>query len=382
MHFFVSSFSLLQKLCVLHKIINPRNNSEYFIFEIFGEKLIIMISDSENNIITTEIQVCVKKNSKEKIAIHPKLMIDLLNTFPEEPILIKKEKNILNIYSKQGNYPIPSISNEMINSINSDPNTLLIVKKTSKIILYSKILLKILKKTLFATGNEYLTPIMNGVFFHFSPHGSTFVATDTYKLVKYTINHIRFNYSIKFTIHKKSLKILQNILNEENEKSIVTIEYNKIDIIKFHFKNKIFLCKFIDEKYPDFNSVIPKNKDILFIVNRLLFLNSIKRISIFSKKKISLIRFHLKNNKLKIYEEDPIIPSYSKIQCKSIYEEFKGGYIKMAFNSQFLIETLSSFNEDFISFEFCNSNKSGIMRPYSNTKKEESILILIMSVII
>ncbi|WP_113738084.1 DNA polymerase III subunit beta [Blattabacterium clevelandi] len=380
MHFFVSSFYLLQKLCVLHKII--KNNSKYFLFELFEEKLIIIISDSENNILTTEIKVCVKKKSKEKIAIHPKLMIDILNTFPEEPLLIKKEKNILNIYSKQGSYPIPSISNE-IKSINNYSNTFLVVKKTKKIILYSKILLKILKKTLFATGNEYLNPIMNGVFFHFSPYGSTFVATDTYKLVKYTIYNIRFNYSIKFTIHKKSLHILQNILNEEHEKSIVDIEYKKIDIIKFNFKNKTFLCRLINEKYPDFNSVIPKNKDISFIVNRLLFLNSIKRISIFSKKKISFIRFYLKNNKLKIYEEDSIISNYSKIQCKSIYEKCQGEYIKMGFNSKFLIESLSSFNENFISFELCNSNKTGIIRPYSNNiKKKESILILIMSVII
>ncbi|AWU44092.1 DNA polymerase III subunit beta [Blattabacterium punctulatus] len=380
MHFFVSSFSLLQKLYVLHKII--KNNSEYFLFELFGEKLIIIISDSENNIITTEIKVCVKKKSKEKIAIYPKLMIDILNTLPEEPfLLIKKEKNILNIYSKQGSYPIPSISNE-IKSINNYLNTFLVIKKKKKIFLYSKILLKILKKTLFAVANKDFNPIMNGVFFHFSPYGSTFVATDTYKLVKYTIYNIRLSYSIKFTIHKKSLQILQNILNEEHEKSIVYIEYKKIDIIKFNFKNKTFLCRLIDEKYPNFNSLIPKNKDISFIINRILFLNSIKRISIFSKKKISLIRFYLKNNKLKIYEEDPIISSYSKIQCKSIYEKYQGGYIKMGFNSKFLIEALSSFNEDFISFELCNSNKTGIIRPYSNIKKKESILILIMSIII
>ncbi|AER40840.1 MAG: DNA polymerase III subunit beta [Flavobacteriales bacterium] len=381
MHFFVSSFSLLQKLYVLHKIIDPKNNSEYFIFELFGEKLMILISDSENNMITTEIQVSVKKNSKEKIAIPTKLIIDLLKTFPKEDIILKKEKKILYIYSEQGYYPIPTIYEDQLSNNNElikFTNNFLIVN-TQKITLSSKILLKILNKTLFAIGNEYFNPIMNGVYFNFSPYGATFVATDTYKLVKYTINNIKLNHSIEFTIPKKSLKILQNILKEEKETSSVTIEYNKIDIIKFYFENKTFLCRLINERYPDYNSVIPKNKDMLLIINRLSFLNSVKRVSIFSKEKISFIRFCLDDEKLKIYEENPF--NYSKIKCKYIIaNNFQYRSIKLGFNSKFLIETLSSFNDDFVSFELYD--KVGIFRPYSNTKKEESFLILIMSVIV
>ncbi|WP_185859867.1 DNA polymerase III subunit beta [Blattabacterium cuenoti] len=382
MHFSVSSFSLLQELYILHKIINTK--CSLFKLKIFGKKLVIMVSDSENHFVTTEIQVYVKKTSEEKIAIHPKLMIEVLKTFPNETIFIKKEKNTLNIYSKQGDYPIPIICHE-----NQNRHHITIFssmenfekENTLKITLFSKILLKILNKTLFAIGNEEIKPVMNGIFFRFSPNGATVVATDTYKLVKYTLKHIRSNQYIEFIISRKSLRILQNILF--NEKKSVTIEYKKIGMLKFSFETKTFLCGLINEKYPDYNSVIPKNKDISFIINRLFFLNSIKRISLFSKEKTNFIRFNLSDNTLKIYEENTKIHSFSKIRCKYIAEYFRNeSIIKMGFNSKFLIEILSSFKEDFVSFELYSLNRIGILKPFYSSKKEESILILIMSIIV
>lgn len=381
MHFSVSSFSLLQELYILHKIINTKYS--LFKLKIFEKKLVIMVSDSKNHLITAEIKVYVKKTSEEKIAIHPKLMIEVLKTFQNETIFIKKEKNTLNIYSEQGNYPIPIICHE-----NKNRHHITIFssmenfekEKTLKVTLFSKILLKILNKTLFATGNDKIKSFMNGVFFRFSPKGATFVATDTYKLVKYTLKNIKSNQYIEFIISKKSLRILQNILF--NEKKSVTIEYKKMGILKFSFETKTFLCKLINEKYPDYNSVIPKKKDISFIINRLFFLNSIKRISLFSKEETNFIRFNLSDNTLKIYEENTKIYIFSKIRFKYVAEYFRGeSIIKMGFNSKFLIETLSSFKEDFVSFELYSSNRIGILKPISSSNKEESILMLITSII-
>ncbi|WP_185870480.1 DNA polymerase III subunit beta [Blattabacterium cuenoti] len=389
MHFSVSRFSFLQKLYALHKIITPPRNSEYFLLEIFGEKLMIMLSDSEN-LITTEIQVYVKKYSKEKVAVHPQLIIDILRTFSDETLLIKfkKEKKILNIGSKQGDYNIPIIFKSHLTYFNKKKLSHILHPK-KKITLFSNMLLNILNKTLFVIENnkEELRPIMNGVFFQFSSYGSTFVATDTYKLVKYTIDHIKLDQFIEFTIPKKSLNILKKILiNETNEKSKVTIEYhNKMDL-KFYLENETFSCLLINEKYPNYNSFIPNKYDVSFIINRISFLNSIKRISILNKKKTSFIRFYfLNDNRLKIYEENARISSFLTIiqyESESIDNSFQKKEIKIGFNSQFLIEILSSFNEDFVRFELYSTfNKVGILRPINN-KKEESILILIMSVII
>ncbi|WP_238858496.1 DNA polymerase III subunit beta [Blattabacterium cuenoti] len=221
---------------------------------------------------------------------------------------------------------------------------------------------------------------MNGVNFQFTPFGATFVATNTYILVKYTINYLKFNHYINFTISKKSLKIIKNILINNNYIKKIIIEYNQIDLVKFKFKNKIFLCKIINKKYPNYNYVIPNynytnNENISLKINRILFLNSIKRISLFTKKKF--IFFSFKNNKIKIYANNTSIYNYLNIEF--INNNFKYESIKIGFNYKYLINILSSLHENFINFEFYHLNKIGL---FKQNNKKENILILIMSIII
>ncbi|ACY40082.1 DNA polymerase III subunit beta [Blattabacterium sp. (Blattella germanica) str. Bge] len=386
MYFFVSSHSLLQKLHTLYQIINSNNsNSEYFIFEIVKNKLkIIVLCDSEN-IVNTYIKVNVKKYTKEKVVVSTKLMIDVLTTFPNETLFFKKKKIALNIFSEQGSYKIPIYFHKYSMNFFKKKESIF-RSSTMKITLFSNILSKILNQTLFAVGDKKFQPILNGVFFQFSPYEANFVATDTFRMVKYTIKNLKFDKYIEFTIPKKSLDIIREILKNEKNSNIV-IEYNnKINIV-FHFQNHIFSCRLINQKYPNYNSVIPNNNcDVSFVINRLLLLNTIRRISIFSKKKKNFIHLHLNRNKLKIFEQKAI-NNYnfgSKIKCKPIFDDLrKIESIQMGFNSKFLIEILSSLNENFISFELYHSNKIGILRPFSNKnkKKKESISILIMSTI-
>ncbi|WP_185869006.1 DNA polymerase III subunit beta [Blattabacterium cuenoti] len=390
MYFFVSSYSLLQKLHTLYRIINHNNsNAEFFIFRIIKNKLEIKVLYDYENVVNTFIKINVKKNTKEEAVISTNLIINVLSTFHDEMLLFKKKKNSLSICSKQGTceVPISSIHKHSIDFLRKKRSIL--VKSTSsiKITLYSNVLLKILNKTLFAVGNKEFKPILNGVLFQFSPYEANFVSTDTFRMVKYTIKNLKFDRNIEFTVPKKSLNIIREILKNENNSNIV-IEYkNNINIV-FHFENHIFSCKLINEKYPDYNSVIPnRNWDVLLIINRLLLLNTIRRISIFSKKnRNNFIYLHLNRNNLKIceFEQENINNFESNIKCKPIFDGLsKLEKIKMGFNSKFLIEILSCLNENFILFELHHSKKIGILRPCSDKydKKEESIFILIMSTI-
>ncbi|WP_185872197.1 DNA polymerase III subunit beta [Blattabacterium cuenoti] len=395
MYFFVSSRFLLQKLHTLYQIINSHNlNSKYLIFNIIKNKLkIIVFSDSEN-IVKTYIKINVKKYTKKKVIVSIKFMIDILTTFHNDILLFKRKKNTLHIYFEKVSYKIPTYSHShkyLIDFFYKKKSTLKLSTtiNTIKITLFSNTLLKILNRTLFAVGNKKFQPILNGVFFQFSPYEANFVATDSFRLVKYTIKNIKFNKNIKFIIPKKSLYIIKKILKNEKKSNII-IEYNNNINIIFHFKNYIFSCSLINEKYPDYNSIIPnKNWDVSFVINRLLLLNIIKRISIFSKKKKkNFIHLHLNRNNLKICEYDQeTINDYNfglKIKCKPIFNKLtKLKNMKMGFNSQFLIEILSSLNENLILFELYHSYKIGILKPFLNKNKqtEESISILIMSTI-
>ncbi|WP_185858499.1 DNA polymerase III subunit beta [Blattabacterium cuenoti] len=388
MYFFVFSYSLLQKLHSLYEIIRYSKLDILTLEIINNNQLKITGSyDSYNNIIKTYVKIHVKKNTQKKIVISIKFMMDILSTFPNEMLSIEKKNNVLNIYSKQGIYSIPILIQKNLLSKNrfmyGNNNTSSFIRIT----LFSNILSKILNKTLFSVedGYDYDNNIINGVYFKFLPNRAYFVATDNFRLVKYTIKHIlKLDKNIEFIIPKKSLEIVKRILIIEKKCNVI-IEYHKVNII-FRFEHHTFSCKLIREQYPDYNSFIPNyNGDIAFVINRLLLLNTIKRILLFSNKKNFFIHFQWNHNKLKIYEQNSINNHYfdSKIQCNPIfYDGKKIENIQMDFHSQFLIETLLSINEKFILFELYYSNKIGILKPFYKKKKEESIFILIMSTII
>ncbi|WP_185861245.1 DNA polymerase III subunit beta [Blattabacterium cuenoti] len=372
MYFSIFSSFLLRKLHALYKIIDIHGLSNLIIFEIDKKnQLQITWGLDSKNLIQTYMKINVKKYTKEKITISIKFIIDVLTTFSNENLFIKKEKNTLNIYSQYGIYEIPICFDS-----NQNYKSFIQICKGHfiKIDLSSDILLKILNKTLFMSVREKLKPVLNGVLFQFLSHEANFISTDTYRLVKYTIKNFQINKNVQFIISRKYLNIIKEILKEEKEKSHIVIEYYDQKNIIFRLKNHILLCQLINEKYPNYHYIIPHKKcKISIIINKLLLLNTIKRIFLFSEKKNNFIDFHFNNNKLKICNQKTINIPTSEIQCKIVINNIKR--MKIGFDSQFLIEILSSL-EDFIYFEFYD--KMGILK---SLKKEESIFILIMSTI-
>ncbi|WP_185857928.1 DNA polymerase III subunit beta [Blattabacterium cuenoti] len=372
MYFSVSNYSFLRKLHTLYKVISINNLSNLITFIISKKnKLKIIWGLDSKNIIYTSVNINVKRSSKEHVTVSIQFLIDLLTTFSNEKLFIKNQKNTLNIYSKQGVYEIPTYfdSNQNIFVICNQPFF-------TKIHLYSNIFLKILDKTLFYTENEEQKPI-NGVFFQFFTHEANFISTDTYRFVKYTIKNFKTDKNVQFTISRKYLNIIKDIIKYEKKNNIIIEFCNKKNII-FYFQDHIFSCPIMNEKYPDYHSVIPNKKcHISIIINKLLLLNSIKRVSIFEKNRKNFIDFHFNHKKLKICNQNTINNYTSKIKCQVVYNDLKK--FQIGFNSKLLIEILSSLGEDFVYFELYH--KMGIIKPLYHKKKEESIFVLIMSTI-
>jgi|GEM_PF-6592764 DNA polymerase sliding clamp subunit (PCNA homolog) len=376
MYFSIHNYSLLRKLHTLYESINFNGLSNLITFE-FSDKNQLKITwglDSKN-LVYTYINIKKYNKNKEKITLSIKLMMDILTTFSNEKLYIKKKKNTLNIYSKHGTYEVPIFCNSNYDQPLTHRSIFV------KINLCSNIFLKILNNTLFIEDVSELKPILNGVFFQFFYNKANFISTDTYRLVKYTIKNIKTNKNVQFTISRKYLSIIKTILKKE-KKSFIVIEYYDNNNIIFRFKNHIFSCQLINEKYPNFYSTITHNEcKASVIINKFLLLNTIKRICVFSKRKNKFVNLHFNHEKLKIRDQNRIDRDspVSEIQCKTLFKKVKN--IKIGFNSQFLIEILSFLNEDFIYFELYD--KMGILRPsYNKNKKEkESIFILIMSTI-
>ena len=217
---------------------------------------------------------------------------------------------------------------------------------------------------------------MSGAFFQFSPEGLIFVATDAHKLVKYSRTDVKASQVADFIMPKKPFNILKGILaTTETE---VTIEYNDSNAT-FSFESYVLTCRLIDGKYPNYEAVIPKENPNKLIINRVLLLNSVRRVAIFSNKTTHQIRFKIAGAELNISAEDI---DYSNKAEERLTCDYQGDDLQIGFNSRFLSEMLTNLQSDEIMLEMSMPNRAGILTPIDGLDEGETVTMLVMPVMI
>ena len=366
MKFIVSSTYLLKQLQVLGGVINNSNTLpilDNFLFELDHSKLTVSASDLET---TMASKLEVESDSEGSVAIPAKLLLETLKTFPEQPLtFVIEENNTIEISSNHGKYALAYASaDEFPKAISLD--------SPSTTVISADILATAISKTIFAAGNDDLRPVMSGVFFQFSTESLTFVATDAHKLVKYSRTDVTANETAEFIMPKKPLNLLKGILAGSDDD--VTIEYNDSNA-KFSFENSELICRLIDGKYPNYEAVIPKENPNHLTISRNQFLNSVRRVSIFSNK----TRLKIAGAELNISAEDI---DYSNKAEERLTCDYQGDDMQIGFNSRFLSEMLNNLNADDVQLEMSMPNRAGILTPIDGLDEGEMVTMLVMPVML
>ena len=370
MKFIVSSTYLLKQLQVLGGVINNSNTLpilDNFLFELDNSKLTVSASDLETTMAST---LDVESDSKGSVAIPARLLLDTLKTFPEQPLtFVIEDNNTVEISSNHGKYALAyADGNEFPKAV--------ALEDPSKTVITGDVLATAISKTIFAAGNDDLRPVMSGVFFQFSTEGLTFVATDAHKLVRYTREDVKANQVAEFIMPKKPLNLLKGILAASEDD--VTIEYNESNA-KFTFENSELICRLIDGKYPNYEAVIPKENPNKLTIDRTQFLNSVRRVSIFSNKTTHQIRLKVAGAELNISAEDI---DYSNKAEERLTCDYQGDDMQIGFNSRFLTEMLNNLGSDNVQLEMSMPNRAGILTPIDGLDEGEHITMLVMPVML
>ena len=370
MKFIVSSNYLLKQLQILGGVINNSNTLpilDNFLFDLNNDELTVSASDLET---TMSAKLKVESDSEGKIAVPAKLLLDTLKTFPEQPLtFVVEDNNTIELSSNHGKYALAYADGEEF------PNPVELEDPSSTVV-EADILSSAISKTIFASGNDDLRPVMSGVFFQFSENGLTFVATDAHKLVKYSREDIKANQAAEFIMPKKPLNLLKGIL--AGSESEVLIEYNDSNA-KFTFDETQLICRLIDGKYPNYEAVIPKENPNKLTIERNQFLSSVRRVSIFSNKTTHQVRLKIAGAELNISAEDV---DYSNKAEERLTCSYQGDDMQIGFNSRFLIEMLGNLTADEVMLEMSLPNRAGILTPVDGLDPGEKITMLVMPVML
>ncbi len=369
MKFIISSQSLLKQLQCIAGVLNSSNTLpilDNILFEIKEQVLTISCSDLESTI-TSKINIDAK--SEGSIAIPAKILIDILKTFPDHPLTFSIDGNMsIEIASDYGKYKLSGFNGE---EFPKSP----IIESPSTVNISGFILQRAIEKTIFASGNDDLRPVMSGVFIQLSKNDVTFVATDAHKLVRYRKSKVSSSSESSFIVPKKPMNLLKGLLS--NFEDDVIINYNESNAT-FRFGDTILTCRLIDGKYPNYEAVIPNENPNILTIDRNIFLQSIKRVSIFANKTTHQVRLKINGSELNISAEDI---DFSNEATERLTCSYKGDSIEIGFNSRFLIEMLNNMDTENVIFELSAPNRAGLLSPEQN-EKEESVLMLVMPVML
>ena len=343
---------------------------DYFLMELKGDELTVTTSDLETTIIGH-----LKVDSVERegvIAAPAKLMLDSLKEFPEMPLEFDVNDSTWEIKVKwtSGSLSIPGASAV------SYPAMPAIGAECKDILLDVDMLIAGINKTIFATADDELRPVMNGVYFNFEQGKLTFVATDAHKLVRSMVECADVDFNASFILPKKPANLLKGVLLKEEEPIRVMFDAKNVT---FELKNHKLVCRLIEGNYPNYNAVIPSANPNKVLVDRVELLNGIKRVAVCSNPTTNLIRMDIAGNHISLAAQDI---DFSVSANETISCSYDGNPVTIGFKSTFLVEILSNIDTPTVLIELADSTRAGVFKPVYDDKHAGEVLMLLMPMMI
>jgi DNA polymerase III subunit beta len=374
MKFVVSSIDLLNHLQALSRVISSKNTLpilDNYLFKLDGKTLEITASDLETTMVTTlELE---NADGSGSIAIPAKLITDSLREFPDQPLtfVINTDTFAITISSENGQFSVMGQHGEDFPQLPKIKPERSVSLKMSASSLVSGI-----ASTLFATADDELRPVMNGIFMELNPSDITFVASDAHKLVRYTRKDIKADASASFILPKKPAGLLKNLLAKGHEQ--VSIEFDDKNAF---FTTPAFqvVCRLVEGNYPSYNSVIPTNNPNKILIDRVKLLNTVRRVSVFSNQASNLIRLSLKGNRLTVSAQDI---DFATSAVEDIACQYNGDELDIGFKSTFMAEILGNIQSTEVSIELSDASRAGLFIPFNQENAIEDVLMLLMPMMI
>jgi len=374
MKFVVSSTELLGHLQAISRVISSKNTLpilDNFLFSISGNDLEITASDLESTLITRMRLDNITGSGT--IALPARILLDTLKEFSEQPLTfdVNPDTMAVVINSENGRFSI-------VGQNGIDFPVLPVIKKEKRFTfnIAADVLLAGISRTLFATADDELRPVMGGILVEASSEKLTFVASDAHKLVRYQRSDAKADDSASFILPKKPASLLKNILPKES--GVVSVEFDDRNAF-FNLSDYKVVCRLVEGNYPNYNSVIPKNNPRKVRIDRLEFYNILRRVSVFSNQASNLVKLQFSPNQITVSAQDVdfSISAYERHKC--LYE---GDDMEIGFKSVFLLEILSNITSQDVLIELADPTRAGLFLPAETSNEAEDLLMLLMPMMI
>lgn len=372
MRFSLSSSALSYNLGNLSKVISNKNSMpilECFLFEIQDGQLTITASDSEN--VLKAFNQLDESDGNGVFAVSSQKILGAVRELPEQPLTfeVDVDNNTICVMYQNGMYNFTTQNADEYPRIQFAPT------EVTTITMDSGVLLNNISRTLFATAQEELRPVMNGIYFDITPEFMAIVASDGSKLVRNRNYTVKSETPTSFILPKKPATLLKNILNKESGDVVIQFD-NRSAVISFS-EGKL-TCRLIEGRYPNYNSVIPQNNPNQLRVERKMLLGALRRVMPFASESSQLVRFKVEMGKLELSSEDI---DFSTSARESMICEYEGVPMQIGFKGSSMTEILNNLDSDEVAIELADPSRAGVVFPSKHPENEE-VLMLVMPMLL
>lgn len=367
MKFIVSSTALSSHLQAISRVINSKNTLpilDCFLFELRDGTLSVTVSDSETTMTTT---VEVNESDADGLfAVVAKTLLDALKEIPEQPLTfdVNLDNYEITVQYQNGKYSL------MGQNADEYPQSATLGDNAVRVEMEADVLLAGINRSVFATADDELRPVMNGIYFDITTEDITMVASDGHKLVRCKTLAAKGSERAAFILPKKPAVLLKNLLTKEQNS--VVIEFDDRNAV-FMLEEYHMVCRLIEGRYPNYNSVIPQNNPHKLIVDRQQLLGALRRVAIFSSQSSSLIKLHMQGNLLVISAQDV---DFSTSAEESLMCQYEGTPMSIGFKSTFLIDILNNIAADEVVVELADPSRAGVVLPAEQEENEDLLMLL------
>lgn len=372
MRFTISSTALNSRLLSLSRVINSKNTLpilDCFLFEVRGGQLIVTASDSENVMQST--MPLESFEGEGMFAVNSQTIIDAVKELPEQPLNIDINLGELKIYVtyQNGYYDFP------IQNAEEYPQVQALDEGAISMTIDSGVLADNISRSLFATAQDELRPVMNGIYFDLTADYLAIVASDGHKLVRNKNLNIKSDAPSAFILPKKPATLLKNVLVKDGSNVMIRFDQHSAEIT---FTDGKLNCRLIEGRYPNYDSVIPKDNPNHIVIDRKSFIGALRRVLPFSSDSSQLIRYKVGNGQLELSAEDVDFSTRAK---ESITCEYEGTPMQIGFKGSSMLEILNNLQSENVAVRLADPSRAGVIEPDGQEENQE-ILMLIMPMLL
>ena len=369
MKFQVLSSDLLSHLSSISRVLASKSAMpilENFLFNVESDKLTITASDGDTTIVTSVNLDSVEGSGA--IIISPKNLLEPLKEMPQQEIQFEFDEGNLEIFvtyeSGKFNFIAPDTAANypQQKALDADAQTLVIPAQA---------LATGIQSTFFATADDDLRPVMNGIFFDIRDDQFIFVASDSKKLVRLINTAVKPGFTSNFILPKKPASLLKNVIAKDVEDATITFDSKSAHISVGDYTVS---CRLIDGRFPRYESVIPKNNVNKVTIERQSLINVLRRVAVFANAATNQVKFDLTDNMLTISAQDI---DYSVSATERVSCSYAGVPMAIGFRASYLIEILNTIASAEVEILLSDHARAALIVPVESNENED-LLMLIM----